>query len=407
MVNPVAGVNRKTTTVGNKHLIDTAVEQPSDDATHIVSLLSLEDSFPLKKRKIHVIEQRNFFLKGVQTDLTLSDVEYLFQYYKDAKEERNQMLKKISTLVIDFDYFRHNDKKTLFYTGLTTWTLFSNFYEMVKSFLPNHFNCKLSQFQMLALTLMKLRLNLKFTDLGYRFGVDETTVSRYFHRCIFILHKLFYDSKLVHWPEERRNLTQNVPSYFKSTFKENITIIVDCFELFIERCGMLKASAQSFSPYKHHTTLKFLIGITISGVIIFISKGFGGRASDKFVVNNSGFLDNLRAGDWCLADKGFLIKDEVEEKESTLILPSFIKEGNQLHPTQVEETRYIASVRIHVERVISVVRQKYNICSDIAQMSGVSKQNDLFNNDLYDKIVFLCCCLVNICPSVVNNDFEM
>lgn len=308
MVNPVAGVNQKTTTVENEQLIDIADEQPSDDdTTHIVSLLTINELFPLKKRKIEVIKQRNFFLKDVQTDLTLSDMEYLFQYYKDSLEERNQMMMQISTLVIDYDYFRHNDKKTLFYTGLTTWTLFSNFYEMVKSFLPNHFNCKLSQFQMLALTLMKLRLNLKFADLGYRFRVDETTASRYFHRCIYILHKLFYKSKLVHWPEERRNLTQNVPSYFKSTFKENITIIVDCFELFIEISGILKASAQSFSIYKHHATLKFLIGITISGVIIFISKGFGGRASDKYVVNNSGFLDHLRAGDWCLADKGFLV----------------------------------------------------------------------------------------------------
>lgn len=145
-------------------------------------------------------------------------------------------------------------KKTLFYTGLTTWTLFKNFYELVQIYLPIHFNCKLSSFQMLALTLMKLRLNLKFTDLGYRFQVDETTASRYFHRCIYILHILFSDSKLVHWPE-RTDLLKNIPSYFQSTFKKTITIIVDCFELFIEVSGMLKASAQSFSIYKHHTTL--------------------------------------------------------------------------------------------------------------------------------------------------------
>lgn len=379
----------------------------SDDPSQLYFHLSLQDLLPLKKRKLQIIEQRNFFIKDIQTDLTASDIDYLFQYYKESVEERHQMMTKISTLVIDYDYFKGNNKKTLFYTGLTTWTLFRNFYELVKTVLPTHFNCKLSQFQMLALTLMKLRLNLKFTDLGYRFQIDETTASRYFHRCIFILHKLFYESKLIHWPKERSNLINNVPSYFKSTFKEMITIIVDCFELFIELSGILKASAQSFSQYKHHTTLKYLIGISITGVIIFISKGFGGRASDKFVVNESGFLENLQPGDWVLADKGFLVQNEVEEKEATLILPSFIKEGNQLHPTQVEESRYVASIRIHVERVISVVRQKFNICSDTAQMSAVSKQNDLFNNDLYDKIIFVCCSLVNICPSVVNNDFEM
>lgn len=407
LVHPLLGVNQETTDVEDDVSIYMADEQPSGGTFKIVSQLSLNDIIPLKKRKIQVIEERFFFAKNIQTDLTRDDIEHLFQYYKDSVKERNELMTKISSLVIDYGYFERNDKKTLFYTGLTTWTLLKNLYEMVKSFLPDHFNNKLSQFQMLALTLMKLRLNLKFVDLGYRFQVDETTASRHFHRCIFILFALFHESKLVHWPKERNNLLQNVPSYFKSTFKESITVIVDCFELFIEKCGMLKASAQSFSPYKHHTTLKYLIGISITGVIIFISIGFGGRASDKHVVNKSGFLDHLQAGDWCLADKGFLIEHEVGEKEATLILPSFVKEGKQLHPTQVEETRHIASIRIHVERVISVVRQKYNICSDVAQMTAISKQNELFDNDLYDKILFICCGLVNICPSVVKNDFEM
>lgn len=133
----------------------------------------------------------------------------------------------------------------------------------------------------------------------------------------------------------------------------------------------------------------------------------GGEASDKFITINSTLLDNLKDGDVVLADKGFLIESEVEACGASLKIPSFVRNGNQLHPTEVEDSRHISSIRIHVERVISTLRQKFNICSDIAPMAAISKQNDLFHNDLYNVIVFLCCSIVNLCPSVVSNDFEI
>lgn len=330
----------------------------------------------------------------------------LFKYYQEAVEERDALLLKISTLIIDVDFLKGNDKKARFYTGLSTWSLLNNFFKMVGGFLPNHFRCKLSQFQMLILTLMKLRLNLSFTDLGYRFQIDETTASRYFYRCLFILYKLFNETTLIHWPE-RKNLLMNVPSYFRSTFKETITIIVDCFELFTELSSVLIAAAQGFSRYKHHATLKYLIGISVTGAILFVSIGFGGRASDKEVVKKSGFLNLIQEGDIILADKGFLIEDEVEARNASLKMPSFVRNGGQLHPTEIEQSRDVSRIRIHVERIICVLREKFNICSDTAHMSAVAKQNDLYDNDLYDKIIYVCSCLVNLCPSVVSNDFEM
>ncbi|KAG4070979.1 hypothetical protein HA402_001416 [Bradysia odoriphaga] len=359
------------------------------------------------KKKIRITKIQNFVPKGIQTDFTGSDIDLLFKNFQESVEERNELFLKMATMVIDFEYFKENNKKTLFYTGFPTWSLLSKFFEMIKEFLPHHFNCKLSRFQMVALTLMKLRLNLSFTDLGYRFRVDETTASRYFYRCIFILYKLFKNSKLVHWPDERQNLLLNVPSYFRSAFKEKITIIVDCFENFIEKSSVLRAAAQGFSFYKHHETLKYLIGISVTGVILFVSIGFGGRASDKEVVRLSGFLDKIVEGDVVLGDKGFLIKDEIEVRNAFLKRPSFVKKGSQLHPTEVEQSRDYARIRIHVERVICILRGKFNICADVVQLSTVAKQDDLFDRDLYDQIIFICSCLVNICPSVVTNYFEM
>ena len=77
---------------------------------------------------------------------------------------------------------------------------------------------------------------------------------------------------------------------------------------FIERPFNLNAREQTFSNYKSRTAIKYLVGITPSGAVSFLSAGWGGRASDKEIARNSAFLDKVTFGDCVLADKGFLIE---------------------------------------------------------------------------------------------------
>ena len=52
------------------------------------------------------------------------------------------------------------------------------------------------------------------------------------------------------------------------------------FKFLMERPTNLKARAQTLSNYRQHNTAKFLIGIfPQEGVIIFVTKGWGGRLS--------------------------------------------------------------------------------------------------------------------------------
>jgi len=62
-----------------------------------------------------------------------------------------------------------------------------------------------------------------------------------------------------------------------------------------------------------------MVGIALSGSITFISAVYGGRASDKFIVNDSGFLDTLEPDDEVMVDKGFLIEDELANIQCKLI----------------------------------------------------------------------------------------
>lgn len=56
--------------------------------------------------------------------------------------------------------------------------------------------------------------------------------------------------------------------------------------------------------------------------------------------------------------------------------------------------------RIHVERVIGTIRQKYTILHETVPISML-KRKDSEEVPILDKIVTVCCALVNLCPSVV------
>jgi len=60
----------------------------------------------------------------------------------------------------------------------------------------------------------------------------------------------------------------------------------------IEAPANVSAKAQCWSHYKHHNTVKYLIGITPQGAISFISDGWEGRTSDKYLTENHGILNN-------------------------------------------------------------------------------------------------------------------
>jgi hypothetical protein len=45
-----------------------------------------------------------------------------------------------------------------------------------------------------------------------------------------------------------------------------------------------------------------------------------GRASDRHITLNSGFIDLIDHGDQIMADRGFLVKEEIMIKRATLII---------------------------------------------------------------------------------------
>ena len=66
--------------------------------------------------------------------------------------------------------------------------------------------------------------------------------------------------------------------------------IIDCSEIFTETPKNLELQSATWSDYKHHNTLKFLVCVAPNSAITFISKAYTGRISDKAITLKSEFL---------------------------------------------------------------------------------------------------------------------
>ena len=110
---------------------------------------------------------------------------------------------------------------------------------------------------------------------------------------------------------------------------------------------------------KHHNTIKVLVAITPQGTISFLSKAWGGRASDKYITKHCGVLNNLLPGDLILTDRGFTIEDSVSLYCAQVRCPPFTKGKRQLSRHEVDWSREISRVRIHIERVIGQLTKNY------------------------------------------------
>ena len=102
-----------------------------------------------------------------------------------------------------------------------------------------------------------------------------------------------------------------LPKTLQGTKYKNLRCTIDCTEVFIERPRHLATQAVTWSDYKHHNTVKFLVGIAPNGHISFLSAAWGGRASNQMITRESGFYTLLKRDDLILADRGFPIREDL------------------------------------------------------------------------------------------------
>ena len=218
--------------------------------------------------------------------------------------------------------------------------------------------------------------------------MSAATYSRLFSTWIVFLEKEL--SLLFPWPSQAQ-VHHWMPECFRQRYP-NTRSIIDCMELQIQRPSSLLNQSKTYSNYKSRNTFKVLVGITPSGLVNFVSEAWGGRASDKEITLSSSLIPMLDEGDAVMVDRGFDVEEELVEKGIHLNMPPKLKDKKRLSALQVEVTRRIAEVRIHVERSIGRSR-RYDILNQVFPLSMA---------DLIDSIVHVCFLLTNFDKPLVD-----
>lgn len=327
----------------------------------------------------------------------------------NLRAERNTLIEQIQILKcqMSFHYsaIANDAGKCHLLTGLHNDVL-KHLITYLKDFCENNPNFVLCREDQLILTLVKLRHNPTFDFLVHIAGIRKSTANDYFWKWIDILHPCL---KFLIKIGDREQLFKIIPPVFKSKFPR-LTSIIDCFEIFIDSPSNLLARAQCYSHYKKHTTIKVFISCTPLGAVNFVSTCWGGRASDIQIVRESSFPTTHyhMPGDQILADRGFTLREDFAlNSGSELIIPAFTKEKNQLSAHKIESTRKIVSVRIHIERVIRLIKNRYTTLKGIMPIRCLkSIKDEQLESPLVncDKIVTVCAALVNLGESIVYNE---
>ena len=241
--------------------------------------------------------------------------------------------------------------------------------------------------QELFMILARMRCGFLLQDLAHRYGMSFQHCSRIWITWITFLDKQL--RSLPIWPT-RKFIDDHMPACFKQSFPQT-RVIIDCTELLIEMPSSCRSQSATFSTYKNHNTAKGLLGISPNGYPSFVSRLYAGRASDKKITKDCGILGLLEAGDQIMADRGFDIESELPAGVS-LNIPPFLNGKDQLSLEEETSTRKIASVRVHVERAISRIKN-YRI---LHQVLPITMAQDV------DKIWTVCSYLTLFLPPLIN-----
>lgn len=310
---------------------------------------------------------------------TLEDCEYL-PSDEISEEALKQSKKDIQEQALTMQKSRIFNKPKV-YIGMQNNALF------VLKLLADESGIKLDN---IYLTLEKIKLNHTFIILGDEYGKSPSNANTIFRKTIPIL--AHYLKRFIFWPSQK-SIKASLPLPFRARYN-NVQSIIDCFEIEIQKPSNPLYQALTWSEYKKCNTIKYLISSTPDGTINFISEGFGGRTTDATIVEKSQYLNILPPYCKIMADRGFKhIECLLQKKGCTLIRPLSV--SNNVNPTKSEviETRRIASLRIHIERVIGRLRE-FELLTPHA---GIPYQT----LDIIDEIVLIAAALINLQTPII------
>ncbi|KAI8517869.1 hypothetical protein Bbelb_038860 [Branchiostoma belcheri] len=239
------------------------------------------------------------------------------------------------------------------------------------------------------LVLVKLKSGDFNQEIASKFGISESQVSKIFTTWINFLHRelrYLFEMK-TSWEN-----VETIPECYRRY--PHLISVIDCTELQIEMATTLQARKETYSNYKNRDTVKFMVGLSPNLTVNYVSKGHGGRASDKHItLTSEQFINQLPPNSVIMADKGFNISKELSDKGVRLVIPDFKgRIRSQMSAQEAANSESISSARIHIERVIQRIRTFHILGSTLK----ISQQ------DITEQIFSVCAYMTNFQMPIIN-----
>jgi len=243
------------------------------------------------------------------------------------------------------------------------------------------------------IVLVKLKTGRMNQDLAYSFGVSTGFISELMTTWLsFLSTELKMLFEMPDCDEAMRS--DGVPAVFGKT--AHLVAIIDCTELMLQKASDLHERKRTFSNYKNHDTVKFMVSMSPQLCVNYVSEAWGGRASDRHITLSSRpFLDKLEPGSQVMADRGFTISDELRSMGIKIIMPSFKGRGrSQMTPAECIHSQQVAKARIHIERIIQRIRT-FHILASVVRLNQI---------DIIEQIFQVCAYLVNFQLPIIRSN---
>lgn len=202
--------------------------------------------------------------------------------------------------------------------------------------------------QMLV-TLVWLRLYLTTETLGFLFGIDKATVSRYTRAVLPVLRQVG-DATLGWLEPPKRNQGKDLAAA-RATYPD-LFAIVDATEQPVQRSQDPEQQKQHYSGKKKRHTRKVQIIVNEHGVVREVSDSVPGAVHDRTLFRQSGAADAIPKETVTGGDAGYQgIQDDLPDHS---VITPFKK--TKLHPLTEEQqllNQEFSCARIIVENVLA------------------------------------------------------
>lgn len=202
--------------------------------------------------------------------------------------------------------------------------------------------------EQLLMTMIWLRLYLTLDVLGFLFGVDKATVSRYTTRMLPALRKVGEETLGWMQPPKRgqgMNLTKAREAY------PDLFAFVDATEQPVQRPGNQEKQRKHYSGKKKRHTRKTQVIVNEHGIVRDVSESVPGSVHDRTLFDQSGVAEKIPKDALVGGDLGYLgIQDDLPDH--SVLLPFKNSKLHRLTDEQKQLNREFSSGRIIVENTL-------------------------------------------------------